>query len=280
MTRPKHNQGMYLPQICKDTAVLHTLDNNSGEPDTPLIQLVHGDAGQGKSTGLRAILAALKAKVFIFGGSQFESVDAGRPAGNFEEVFESAMETLHSSKPSFSAVLIDDLDMGIGNFGGNIQYTVNRQHFVVTLMHLCDRYSGKRHLQRPAVFVTANRPDVLDGPLIRDGRCEKFLWTYLPAEREEIIHRLYPQLPRFHVQALNERFPEEPIAFFAGLKRLVRRKAAVKLLREKTTEKAVSIALLGKWRVPTSTTSLEELIAFGDESIANRPVSVPSEEIA
>jgi ATPase family associated with various cellular activities (AAA) len=276
----KQKTKRFIPVRFQERVTLHLLDNNSGEPGTPLVQLWHGAAGEGKTSGISEILTAHKAEVFTFGGADFESEEAGRPGDVFQETFETALAALHRlGEATPVAVLINDLDLGIGDLGANVQYTVNRQHLTVSLMDLCDRYSGWNRRPRPAVYVTANRPEVLHAPLTRDGRCETLRWSYHPAEREEIVGRIYPHLTPYYIQLVVEHFPGEPIAFFAGLKRLARRSAALTQLRQVTTKRAVALAVAGQWRVAAVEPRVEELIALGDEVLSNRSAGISMEEM-
>ena len=276
----KRPKGPFIPTRFQQRVALHLIENNSGAPDTPLIQLWYGRPGDGKTSGLEAILGALKARVFVFGGSRLESRDAGRPADEFLDLFEEALAALREQlDPVSSAVLLNDPERVIGNHGTHVQGTVNQHHFTVALMELCDRYARSGRHPRPAVYVTANHPELLHGPLIRDGRCETLRWEYESCERELIVGRIFPHLGDYHAQCLVERFPDEPIAFFAGLKRHARRAAALEHLRQVTTARAIRLAVAGQWQVPPLAPTLEELIALGEDVQGNRALATQSEGI-
>jgi len=267
----RRDKGLFIPTRFQQRVALHLIENNAGAPGTPLIQLWHSRPGNGKTSGLEAILGALKARVFVFGSSRLESRDAGRPADEFLDVFEGALATLRGRRvPAPSAVLLHDPDQVLGKYGTHVQGTVNQPHFTAALMELCDRYARPGRHPRPAVYVTANRPELLHGPLTRDGRCETLRWEYEPCERELIVGRIFPHLGSYHAQCLVEQFPAEPIAFFAGLKRHARRTAALDHLRQVTAARAVDLAVTGRWRVPPVAPTLDELIALGEDVRSNR----------
>ena len=78
----KRSPGRLIPARFQERVALHLIKNDRGEPHAPLIQLWHGQSGSGKTNGgkiggFAAILAALKARAFVFGSSRLESHDGG-----------------------------------------------------------------------------------------------------------------------------------------------------------------------------------------------------------
>ena len=49
-----------------------------------------------------------------------------------------ASQIVKDGKAIYSALLFDDFDTGVGDWGALVQYTVNRQSIFAQLMNLCD----------------------------------------------------------------------------------------------------------------------------------------------
>ncbi len=63
-----------------------------------------------------------------------------------------------------TTLLIDDGDLGLGDWGPLIQATSNRQHVIGELMHLADRISNGPGSRVPIILV-GNNLNRLYGPL-------------------------------------------------------------------------------------------------------------------
>ena len=90
-------------------------------------------------------------------------------------------------------MLIDDVDAGIGDFGGKTTYTVNRQNVSALLMNLADKPERLEGLvvARTPIIVTANNVNSLYEPLRRPGRMTSFYWAMSKEELGAVVVRLF-----------------------------------------------------------------------------------------
>jgi hypothetical protein len=119
-----------------------------------------------------------------------------------------------------AVLFLNDFDAAVGDWGAQVQYTVNRQTVFGELMHLADFPTkvGGKEVPRVPIVLTGNNFTRLYSPLTRLGRMTLFSWSPQQAEKIRIISEIYPQLDHDeHVQLLRK-FQDQPIAFFAQLR--------------------------------------------------------------
>ena len=181
------------------------------------MQLLHSPPGWGKSVGLRQVLRNAGVAPYYIRAAELESPTAGVPARRIVSAIRKAGDINRQAASAYMeeqiapvAVVLEDFDLGMGAVGALVQTTVNTQHVVATLMQACDDDGC-----RVPIFLTANRPDVLHGPLIRSGRAELLHWVLRPRERQEVLGHIFPALNGAETWELIEAFPAEPVAFFA-----------------------------------------------------------------
>lgn len=177
----------------------------------PLIECISGPPGMGKTYQTREALRMLGVQVCDLPGSLFESKDAGEPANAIFETYAKASKYWDTGL--VSAIVIDDVDAAIGDWGNNTQYTVNRQLVFSTLMKLADdpfsvfesgdngtKVHGRSY--RVPIFMTCNDAGKLYPPLMRPGRTRIFEWVPDRSQKAEVVGPMFPRLRREEIDIL------------------------------------------------------------------------------
>lgn len=169
----------------------------------PLMLIIQGPKGTGKTTQIRAILEA----------RNIECVEApsARMAGD-ENIATKALLEFYGSASSMidtekrAALLIDDLDLSILSRKANTNYSQNTQLLNVTFMSLCD--NPKRALgtsvHRVPIFATVNEVAGFHSPLVRTGRARIWNWVPTDTERATIASTKLPFLSQGEIKALDK----------------------------------------------------------------------------
>ena len=97
---------------------------------------VWGGKGQGKSFQVELVCKKLGVTPIVMSAGELESVVAGQPGRLIRERYRTAADVVRVHG-KMSALVINDLDAGLGRFAGT-QATVNNQIVMGTLMNLCD----------------------------------------------------------------------------------------------------------------------------------------------
>lgn len=206
---------------------------------TPLILGIAGEPGEGKTYQCKEILKRLNVKIFEFASGEFEDRLAGKPKEKLKRIYIEACNCI--SKGEDAAIVIDDIDVAIGNWGSMYQYTVNTQNVIGLLMSLADDHAGALLLDeedydenleltdfiRVPIFITGNDFSKLYGPLKRTGRMSVFTWK--PTVQEKVISVLYLfdwltlEESTLFVESINKLcfrygYSEAPISFYTALK--------------------------------------------------------------
>lgn len=137
--------------------------------------LLVGPPGTGKTLLARAVAGEAEVPFFSINGSEFIEMFVGVGASRVRELFEEA----HRAGPSI--VFIDEIDAvgrarGAGLGGGHDE----REQTLNQLLSEMDGFSKNHHT---IVIAATNRPDVLDGALLRPGRFDRRVVVDRP-ERE------------------------------------------------------------------------------------------------
>lgn len=197
----------------------------------PLLLGIHGPSGEGKTFQCEAVLKELGIEPLLISGGQLEGPQAGTPAEMLRQTYLRAGKSMEQDGRGPAAVLINDLDTGVGDWGDMVQYTVNRQTVFAELMHLVDypRVVEGRPTMRVPIIVTGNDFTKLHQPLVRAGRMTAFEWKPDMEETVEIVSSIFPQLGRDQCRSLVSDMASKaemisgkqnppPIAFYAHLK--------------------------------------------------------------
>jgi SpoVK/Ycf46/Vps4 family AAA+-type ATPase len=215
---------MHVPERFRKALLLHLFKNlhPAPAPATPLILGIHGPSGEGKTYQAQAVLDEIKAHIEFISGGELESRDAGEPAELIRAGYRSAASyrVAEGGKRQPAVLFVNDIDAAIGDWGEQVQYTVNRQNVFGELMHLTDfpETVERQPLPRVPIVVTGNDFTKLYGPLLRLGRMHLFTWTPTDQEKLAVVERLYPELTRADCAALLKDFPGQPVTFYAQLR--------------------------------------------------------------
>ena len=218
------NEDYYISPEFYNTVLLHIMKNfYTLDSPSPLILGIWGAKGQGKTFQTQHVLSKLDINPVIISAGELESPNAGDPANLLRTRYHEAAEIVTSGK--LSALLINDLDAGLGRMG-NSQYTVNNQTANATLMNIADnptnvQLPGKYNQQenkRVPIIVTANDLNTLYAPLTRDGRMSKYEWNPSFEDKLEICKSLFPNMDHFQLRMFVEKYDLEPIDFFGKVK--------------------------------------------------------------
>ncbi len=182
-------ENIHIPERFERAVTLHLLKNKIADGSVinpPLILGIDGLPGTGKTFQCQKVLEKLDYSIVKITGSELENKNAGEPAELIREKYIDANYKLKTQSTKGAAIIFDDLDVFIGDWGGNIQYTVNRQLVFGELMALADNpyYVGDQQTERIPIIITGNDFTKLYEPLTRPGRFERFTWI---PQNEEII---------------------------------------------------------------------------------------------
>ena len=200
---------------------LHLISNfgPAAQPGTPLLLGIQGPPGEGKTYQVERILDVAGIVPVLLSGGELESASAGAPSARLRAAYLEAGGYVGAHTPA--AVLLNDADAAIGSWGELTQYTVNTQNLITELMHLADyptRVEGTQ-AQRVPIILTGNDFTRLYAPLRRSGRMRIFSWQMAPAERAAALRSLFPWLAETQAAALVDKFPHQPISFWAVVRR-------------------------------------------------------------
>jgi ATPase family associated with various cellular activities (AAA) len=213
----------FIPECHFRAIHLHLLRVLAEQPG-PLMLGIHGPPGVGKTFGVREVLAQLRVRSFPVSSGQLESHEAGRPAQIIRAAYLAASRTIAGQPnrgPQPAALLFNDIDVGLGDWGKDVQYTVNRQTAIGELMHLADfpdRVAG-RNCKPVPILLTGNDLGKLYQPLVRAGRMALLQWTLDFDDRLGVLQGIFPELSIDDVIQLATEFPDEPVVFFSEIRR-------------------------------------------------------------
>lgn len=210
-----------ISQRFSDVVGLHLIANFRPDvkPGTPLLLGIQGPAGEGKTYQVERVLENAGIYAVLLSGGELESPSAGAPSAKMRAAYVEASGYTDTGTPA--AVLLNDADAAIGSWGDLTQYTVNTQNLITELMHLADyptRVEGTQ-VRRIPIILTGNDFTRLYAPMRRSGRMRIFSWRMQPAERASAVHSLFPWLADKQVDELVHRFPDQPISFWAAVRR-------------------------------------------------------------
>lgn len=217
-----NEETVYIPARFRKVITLHIIKNVLEIPivRAPLVLGIHGPSGNGKTFQCESVLKALGVKAFLISGGELESNEAGEPAKLIRQTYLQAGKAIRDGNTLMAALLINDFDTGVGNWGELVQYTVNRQTVFGEWMHLADypeSVENKQTLRIP-IIITGNNFTSLHEPLTRTGRMWAFVWKPTLEEKSLIVKGIYPSLSEEDISILVNHYPNQPVAFFAYLK--------------------------------------------------------------
>lgn len=220
--------GYYISPRFLDKISIHITKNFLDLPGVkvPLILGVHGRKGEGKSFQCELVYERMGIEVVHMSAGELESPDAGDPARLIRLRYREAAE-LSKVRGKMAALMINDIDAGMGRVDQFTQYTVNTQLVAGTLMNIADNPTNVQlpgsydaePIQRIPIIVTGNDFSTLYAPLVRDGRMEKFYWEPDRDDRLGIVKGIFEQdrISRSDIEKLVDTFPDQSIDFYSAL---------------------------------------------------------------
>lgn len=197
---------VYIPERFSREISLHIFKNYYAEkhPEyiTPLILAISGPPGAGKSFQAKNVIESLGVSVTPISGSEFENEHAGIPIRNMLTTYTKISEDILYKKIRYGAILIDDIDSALGQWGGIVQYTMNRQLLIKALIDLADNpkkvtvlepdeYRRSYDTFRIPFVITLNDDTKMYEPLMRNGRTTLLHWIPNKEEIEKIINNIF-----------------------------------------------------------------------------------------
>ena len=146
-------------------------------------------------------------------------------------------------------LVLDDLDASLGRWDDATTYTVNNQLTVTELMHLadCPTTVDGRTVRRAPVIVTGNHLARLYAPLRRPGRMQIHPWNLTREEKVEIVLGIFRGTTADAVLELIGEFINQPVAFFADLRRRAEEEMVQSTVHGLDAADAVRLAVNGQF---------------------------------
>ena len=133
--------------------------------------LLSGEPGTGKTLLARAIAGEANVPFFATSGSDFSGIIVGLGVAKIKEIFEMA------KRNAPCILFIDEID-AIGQRRGHSAFNDNDRE--QTLNQLLIEMDGFANDNGIIVIGATNRPDMLDGALLRPGRFDRQIYIELP----------------------------------------------------------------------------------------------------
>ncbi len=278
-------KNIYISKRYEKSLILHIIKNlqNTQQNNIPLILGIHGPSGEGKTFQCESILNELNIKSFLISGGQLENSQAGQPAELIRKTYYTAGNYVQQDNTKKAAALvINDFDTGVGNWGDLVQYTVNRQTIYGELMHLCDYPTSVQNMTTPRIpiLLTGNDFSKLYKPLVRMGRMNCFEWKPTHKEKINIISTIFNQFQPNQISKLindlnkfvrikNHGQSDLPIAFYSNLKSSLLDGALWKTIKKDGAQQVLTDHLNGKAISTNNNLKYDEVIHVGKEMIKN-----------
>lgn len=210
-----HND--YIPERFIARIDAHLLGNILEVRHFPLILIIEGDPGMGKTYQLRHYLKSVNIIPYSVSAADLESNKAGDPAKLLQQKYAEASADINEMKPA--VLLIDDIDTTLGE-RDNYTGTINHFGILAFLMHIADNPTfiediGK--VRRVPIFFTGNDIEKLYKPLIREGRAARYYWEPEREEKIRIVSKIFEFPDDSLASILVDAFPDEKISFFSNL---------------------------------------------------------------
>jgi ATP-dependent 26S proteasome regulatory subunit len=260
---------IYIPERFERVIHLHIIKNMLTRTSTnsALFLGIHGPSGDGKTFQCEQVLAEMGVKAFLLSGGQLEDPYAGEPARLIRTTYLNASRYVETGAEKAAAIVMNDVDTGLGKWEGRVQYTINRQNVFGELMHLADyphSVQGTR-TQRIPIILTGNDFTKLYEPLTRAGRMTSFEWKPTLEEKARIIAPIFPNLHATECRSLVEHFAAEPLAFFAALLSAFTNDQLYQAVQQVGVRQTMSQIRKGREPALSVKISYDELVYAGEE---------------
>jgi len=280
--KPRDN--FYIPADLFDAIVLHIAKNSLGFLQAPLMLILQGPKGEGKSAMTREVCSRIGVNVVALSGAMLSGVYEKEPILILRDAYLHA-SALWEVKNQLVVLLIDDLDTSIAAVHTERRYTVNTQLLNGALLYLCDDpyHVGEQPTQRIPVVATGNDFTTLHEPLTRHGRAQFYDWKPNLAVKVEIVRKMFDgfivarELER--IDQLVKHFnssPSEPIAFYHALRNALYDKI---ILQDIHTRRTIDIAHLNSLISQQEVSlAIGDLIELGEQQRNSKPRSYLGED--
>ena len=286
---------IFIPQKFNDEILLHIFKNIYANIDrdfkTPLILSISGAPGMGKTYQTKEVLRRNEIKVFEMNGSDFENEYAGIPIQKLIELYSDASDSIFYKENKYCAIVIDDIDAALGQWGNLVQYTMNRQLLIKTLIDLADNpYKINKNdneirieyeTSRIPIIITMNDETKMYSPLMRNGRTKRFQWVPGEGDVCNTVNSIFDNT--FKVEELNNiifqlntyastkdanRYKYGlPISLFSDIKSCLYDEEILKIINKYGLSKKAS-SFFGRYKVrKTKNLSVETIYEIGQTLI-------------
>lgn len=230
----------YIPLRFQREVLTHIFKNYYADknPDfsTPLILAISGAPGMGKSYQVEKTLELTKDKIMMkkMSGADFENEHAGVPEKNLRKLYMDVSDSILFKEIYYGVIMIDDIDSALGKWDDLVQYTMNRQLMIKTLIDLADNpykvdYVEDNKLEskptrRVPFIVTLNDEQKMYKPLMRNGRTRNFPWIPDREDIEMILSSIFRDIDYdFDIMMMYDKLSKItqntlPLSLFADLK--------------------------------------------------------------
>lgn len=212
----------FVPERFRRAVVLHVTKNlfSDASFQMPLILGIHGPSGDGKTYQCEHVLNEMGVKPFLISGGQLESGTAGDPAKLVRDTYWGAGQSISKGECSAGAIIVNDVDTGLGDWGAKVQTTINTQTVYGELMHIVDFPTSVegRATRRVPFILTGNDFTKLYEPLVRASRMTAFEWRPSVEEKANVVAAIFPELQPAESISLVREFQAESVAFFSSLR--------------------------------------------------------------
>ncbi len=271
----------YIAPAFLNKLAIHITKNYLNLPNVkvPLLLGIHGRKGEGKSFQCDLVFEKMGIQVVQMSAGELESPDAGDPARLIRVRYREAGEMVNV-RGKMAVLVIQDIDAGIGRVDQMTQYTVNTQLVNGTLMNIADTPTNVQlpgsydssPTQRIPIIVTGNDFSTLYGPLVRDGRMEKYYWEPTRDDRIGIVSGIFAadSVNTSDVVKLIDTFPTQSIDFYGALRSRLYDEQVAQFIQSIGFE-AISARVINSTEKPPEFQSpnfgLTQLIAVGHEIV-------------
>ncbi|MQY09270.1 AAA family ATPase [Actinomadura macrotermitis] len=193
-------------------------------PDHPLLMMIQGPPGDGKSYQLAQTLREWQVALFVESGAQLSGRMEAASLDKLRGLLEAVELYCEKNPGAWPAIVLEDFDLSPAGQRDDVRYTVNSQLLTGALMNLAEGVplhgSGRVPQRRIPIFITGNDFSILHGPLMRPGRMDIFTWEPNAAERfaviAALIRRHIPRADDGAIHKLLKAHPRAPVAAFSA----------------------------------------------------------------
>jgi len=280
--KPRDN--FHVPADLFDAIVLHIVKNSLGFLQAPLLFILQGPKGEGKSAMAREVCSRIGVNVVALPGAALSGIYEKEPILILRDAYLHA-SALREVKNQLVVLFIDDLDTSIAAVHTERRYTVNTQLLNGALMYLCDDpyHIGEHPTQRIPIVATGNDFTTLHEPLTRHGRAQFYNWNPNLDVKIEIVRKMFDGFivasELEQIDLLVRHFNpshSEPVAFYHALRNALYDKIILQDIHARATIDIAHLnSLISQQKVSLT---IQDLIELGEQQRNNKPRSFIGED--